>query len=178
MTIEEYERKKLEILCIKSSGIVKDTHDCISNEKCKECKGSGCCNHYPCAFAPEEFLSLNNVDYVKKLLMTGIIIIYQLNKNLSYIRARGKFDPPILVTNLTLSHNPCSLLTDNGCVLDSLFRPTEGLLLLPQYDCDEYYGPREITSDWSEYRKTMKRIVRKCNNIPTQNVHVTSEDVE
>ena len=177
MTLEEYERKKQEILYEKSKGVVKSQDNCISYERCAKCKGD-CCKHFPCAFAPEEFLNLQDKDYIRSLLETGLIIISPRKKHILYIRPRGIYDPPRMVTNLVTEPNPCALLRENGCILDHSFRPIGGLLTLPFCECEEYYEPKRITKDWSEYANYMNLLAKQCDNMYIERKNITGEDVE
>ena len=98
MTIEEYKKKKEELLYKLSNGLVKSENDCVKPEWCSVCKG-GCCKSFPCTFSPEDFIDVTNIDYMKKLIETGVIVISPLNfmNDIYCIRARGfkDLDSPV-----------------------------------------------------------------------------------
>ena len=99
MTIEEYRIKKEELLYINSNGRKMKLSDCVCPEMCKKCKNV-CCKRFPCAFSPEEFLDLENTNYMLELLKTGLIILAPINKNILGIRARGIEDPSKIISNI------------------------------------------------------------------------------
>lgn len=178
MTIEEYEVKKNKILRINTEGLITKHSSCLCYEKCSKCKGAGCCQHFPCAFSPEEFIDINNIPYMMELFKSGFIVLAQLSKRFSYIRVRGKIDPPRIITNLSIPFNECSLLTDQGCLLDPLFRPTEGLLTMPHHSCEAYYGGHKMKLDWLEYRKPMKKLISACRDIYIEPRDKTPQDAK
>ena len=174
MTLEEYQAKKNEILHIISIKEIIGNTNCDDPLKCATCKGKNCCQHFPCAFSPEEFLDINNTSYMLKILKTGLIVIAKLPINIPYIRIRGINDPPKIVTNTNEAGNPCSLLSNNGCLLNSLFRPTEALLTTPM-TCTSNYTAEQLIDDWKKHKKPMRKLIKECKDI---DVDTTVQDIE
>lgn len=179
MTFDEYKDKKERILYIKSGHVIREYASCINPEMCAKCQGRGCCKNFPCAFSPEEFLDIHNTSYMMRLLKTGLITLVKLSRNTLYIRTRGKKDPSTIVVDSKIGPgNPCLLLTDKGCLLDEVFRPTEALLVIPQNQCEPYYKTRHMLRDWSLYKTDMLRLAEQCQNIDIEKKEITSEDID
>lgn len=180
MTLEEYRVIKDKILAMKSKCFVNGPKDCIFPEKCAACTRDNCCRHSPCAFAPEEFLDLTNRAYMKKLLETRLIIIAPVDYHVLGIRARGTKDPATMAaTEFVFESNPCALLTKNGCVLDYLFRPTEGLLVIPEEKiCPGLYEHDEKANDWKAYKKYIDKLVARYGDRYLGYGPITSGEIE
>ncbi len=182
MTLEEYNNKKEELLRINTITRIVPDNKYTNFEICAQCKGKNCCQYSPCAFSPEEFLDINNTFYMMELLKTGVIV---LSKRLSrgipipFIRPRGRHDSHRVITKRTSGNNTCSLLTGNGCLLDSSFRPIEGLLTIPRMiDCFECYGYNQLKRDWEKYEQAMYALMEVCKDLYIENKNITPEDVE
>ena len=169
MTISEYKEKKKEILkrILKQEEFHK--HDVVRPEYCNRCKGA-CCRSYPCHFSPDEFLKINDKEYMKKILDTGLFIIDEIDslegyfekELLLYIRVRGIRDY-IRDTKDYITKNTC-ILYDNKCLLNHSDRPAGGLLLLPGDlgfglgICRQYYNDIDLKKDWLPYQDTLKEL--------------------
>lgn len=101
------------------------------------CEGCGnCCKQFPCAFSPNDFLDINNLEYMLNILNTGLVVLaVSYNMKNVYLRPRGLADEKLISTILLDSKiangdNPCILHTKNGCLLDPQYRPSEGLLYM------------------------------------------------
>ena len=177
---EEYERKKFNILSVKSKCFVRSKKDCICQERCAACKGEKCCKHFPCTFAPEEFLNLTKKAYLRKLLETRLIIIAPIYKDVLAIRARGTKDPfTMAATDAVFDDNPCALLTENGCALDYIFRPTEGLLVIPGEEaCHGLYEAQEKVKDWRAYKDYMNKFAKRYGDRYLGYGPITDEEIE
>ena len=182
MTIEEYRVLKEEILRFNSIASIVNDGNYSNYDRCISCQGKNCCQHFPCAFSPEEFLDINNVFYMRELLETGVIVLSKrisIRIRIPYIRPRGIYDSHKLITARTSGGNTCSLLTSNGCLFDPLFRPTEGLLTIPKkLNCFECYGYEQLKRDWTQYKESMYALMKACKGINVENKNITPEDVE
>ncbi|MBR2603739.1 MAG: hypothetical protein IKE10_01765 [Bacilli bacterium] len=184
MTIEEYKKKKEELLYKLSNGLVKSENDCIKPEWCSVCKG-GCCKSFPCTFSPEDFIDITNINYMKNLLETGVIVIAPLNimHDLYCIRVKGEKDLDSVVTGYTQKLNSCLLYTEKGCMLEYVFRPSEGLLLVPGSEsvyemCDQLYDIEDLKKDWSHYQTYLKRLMKECKNMIISSEDISQKQVD
>ncbi len=112
----------------------------IEKNFCKPqiCRYCGrCCVGFPCAFSPNDFLDITDIDYMKNILDTGLICISNVYKTKTLIlRPRGYYDRgivsfhPIIVPD---EDNPCIFRSLNckGCLLPTEYRPSQGLLRIP-----------------------------------------------
>ena len=157
MTENEYIYRKQKLIERITDGQIQNKNSCFG-EKCKTCKGC-CCETYPCTLSPKEFIDINNIDYMKSVLDTGILAIAPMNMSGSYycIRPRGLKDLDTISTGYILGNNPCILQSTKGCVLDYLTRPSEGLLLIPgkRIECVQLYTESKLVNDWYNYQSLL-----------------------
>ena len=187
MELNEYQNRKMNTLSEISNGLVKKLDDCLDNNYCAGCKGC-CCSNCPCGFSPKDFIDVNDLDYMKTLLNTGLLAISPLdfsNQTL-YIRSRGIKDLDTIVTGLVCSNNSCLFSTYKGCMLDPYLRPSEGLLLLPNmvsYDmqletCHQVYTDSLMKSDWYPYQKALKELKSYYKNREIEKPEITDKVLE
>ena len=187
MELKEYQDKKVKTLSDISEGVIKKIDDCLDHDYCAGCKGC-CCSNCPCGFSPNDFIDINDLDYMKTLLNTGLLAISPLdfsNQTL-YIRSRGIKDLDTIVTGLICDHNTCLFSTYKGCVLNPYLRPSEGLLLLPNevsYDmqletCHQMYTNRLMKLDWSPYQKALKELKSYYKNREIDKPKITDKVIE
>ena len=164
--MKEYEyaiRKDILVRTI-SSGSIRSCKSCINDEICSKC-GGNCCKNEPCILSPDEFLRLNDITYMSNILDMGLLSIapLTLRQDVFGIRVRGKFDFDTVVTGYCMHSNSCILHTKKGCLLGKTFRPTEGLMLMPeenrngQRTCSSEYPLSQIITDW---RKVQKEVLK------------------
>lgn len=173
MNKEDYITKKLEIYrrIIKS-----DFFNPLSLENknmCSECGGS-CCSRYPCSFSPDDFIDVDDIDYMKKILDTGFFIIdtyfsYNPNDRVRYIRLRGSKDKNTYICNDYISRNEC-IAHCEGCIFDVYTRPTGGVLLIPKSDnskysmCESAYSFEDKKDDWRKHQDTLNELISIYEN--------------
>lgn len=167
MTEEEYRKKKLQLY----RNIVNDQsfseENATNNLLCKRCEGE-CCKSFPCAFSPDDFIDVDDFDYMKTILDTGFFVIdrYPHNSNMIYyIRGRGMNDTNGIIVKNGSKYNECMLLTENGCLFDFYTRPTFGALVEPNRDgifitCFPRYSLKQISEDWLKHQKNLLRLKR------------------
>lgn len=171
MTEQEYKNRKNILLNDISNGVIKNHDDCICSSLCSKCKGA-CCMGTPCGFSPDEFIDITDIDYMKSILDTGFLAIAELSllENVLYIRPRGFRDLDTIYTGFVGYDNECIFLNDNGCILNSIYRPSEGLLLVPSPKrfgsgiCQDNYQSKDLVKDWKKYRKTLLELKKIYKN--------------
>ena len=172
MSLEEYINLKKENiikLVKKDDKISLDKENVFeklqTTEVCKKCKGY-CCTFFPKVFSPSDFLDLNDFEYLKSILDTGLINV-QLIDEMWVLRPRGK-----IITNSIISYNEyynsCILYDSNiGCMLPVEFRPTGCLLFLigksktKTPSCEKHinlYSKELYLKDYEKYQNTLKKI--------------------
>ena len=124
---------------------------------------------------------------MKSLLNTGLLSIanISLNNNVLYIRPRGESDLDTVVSGFVYGNNKCILHTEDGCMLNRLFRPSEGLLLVP-YDehhfgddlCISYYDTKRLISDWKKYQSILLELKKIYSNKVIYKNNPTKKDIE
>ena len=149
---------------------------------CANCRGH-CCQTYPCAFSPEDFIDINDMDYMRNILDLGLICISLTETDFGifwYLRPMGIIDclsndnKSIVSTKYT--QNECCILRDSetGCMLSATYRPREGLLHypipdntyredFPKYYMDHitWYTDQYKYREWKEYQKTLETLARE-----------------
>ena len=170
LTEPEYKNRKRNALFVCSRENIDDYKSCLGN-KCKKCKGS-CCKRYPCTLSPRELL-IKDLEYMKNILNTGVLAIaplvapyYSEESEYHVIRPRSITDPDTIVVGYPREYpNPCILLGKNGCILDSLYRPTTGLLLVPPENpkskkkCTQYYDEEMMYKDWAPHQEIVNELI-------------------
>lgn len=176
----EYSNHKLYTVFKKSNFKFKEFKPCIKPKCCQECTNR-CCDDTPCALAPEEFLHIDDLDYMKNVLNLGALAIAPLTfrQDVFCIRARGQLDLDTISTGFVLKPNSCILQTSRGCILDPITRPTEGLLLIPDRGeaslttCRKYYSFNSMIEDWKKYQKIVKELKKYYDNIEIEKPYPT-----
>jgi hypothetical protein len=177
MTEGDYIYRKKMLLSRISEGNIECKNDCLG-EKCKACKGR-CCETYPCILSPTEFIDINNIDYMKSVLDTGVLAIAPMNMADSFycIRPRGVKDLDTVTTGYVVGENNCILQSKKGCVLDYLTRPSEGLLLIPgpSIKCFQLYTEEKIVNDWYNYQHLLSELRKYYKNKEIPKPEATEE---
>ena len=170
MTKEEYMIKKLE-LYKKITGNNDFNEEYVTNKNlCKRCGGS-CCKNYPCSFSPDDFVDINDFNYMKQILDTGFFVIdsfidYQNKKNTYFIRCRGSQDKKGIFCFNSPYGNECLLLGENGFYT----RPTIGALLTPKSNnhgrgiCTNEYTYKKHKEDWEKHQDIMLKLIEYYAN--------------
>ncbi len=172
MTENKYKNRKNAIIASCSYNQLDMLKPCLSS-KCAKCKGD-CCQNYPCTMSPREFIDINNIDYMKSVLDTGVLAIAPASADCTFfiIRPRGERDLDTIATGFAFNPNSCILQGKKGCVLNALYRPTEGLLLIPtinkytgKEECKPYYSDFKIIEDWQKHQAVLKELRKMYKDI-------------
>lgn len=132
-----------------------------SSSSCKKC-GGACCKQFPCAFAPNDFLDINNSEYMLNILNTGLVVLaVSYNMKNVYLRPRGltdeKWFSAIHLPGRLYGKNSCILHTKNGCLLEPQYRPSEGLL----YICENQiimYTENDYEEEYGKYQELLVKL--------------------
>ena len=131
----------------------------LTSDICKNClQDSCCCNKYPCIFSPKDFIDITDLEYMKKIIDTGLICISNYKKNnLLIVRPVGKRE---ICNNPNYNKNTCIFYHyKTGCMLDFNIRPTQGLLFIPQDNtCIDLYSSDEIEKEYKPYQDILKEL--------------------
>ena len=148
---------------------LESTDSLCRSKVCKRC-GGGCCQSFPCPFSPNDFVDINDDNYMHRVLNTGLLSIsrkfYKESSSDSFllIRPMSYHDSGYVVSdNISKStnNNACRLFVKGkGCLLESDYRPTGGLLLLPfpLQECINFYSTSDQIREWGKYQKALKRL--------------------
>lgn len=171
MTMEEYRKKKLDLYKKITGKKDFNKENACYLEGCIRCNGA-CCRNFPCSFSPDDFIDINNLEYMKKIIDTGYFIIanfpnyHSFNNDITYyIRPRGESDIESFVTSRIPMNNECIFHNIDGCMLDFYTRPSEGALLIPKKGyfglgiCSNDYSYEDLVSDWKKYQDVMIELV-------------------
>lgn len=149
---------------------------------CNHC--GACCQTFPCVFAPSDFLDLNDIEYMKSILDTGLVCISDLyDSHTLIIRPRGYGDLWCVSTldEIRYSYegaNPCQLCA-GGCVLSANYRPSQGLLrfaLGRGYGHLNMYTDDNISQEYQKYQDVLWNLFAEyCDN--DKPAEVTEENV-
>ena len=162
----EYINRKRSILLECSKSKIDDFKPCLDGI-CAKCKGS-CCKKGPCTLSPREIF-LSDPEYMDNLFKTGVLVIAPGDEKceLYIIRPRGKRDLNTVVSGYITKKNSCILLSKKGCILESFYRPTEGLLYIPTanhitvgLECVAYYDEFQVADDWKKHQKELKELIK------------------
>lgn len=150
--------------------------------QCQHC--GSCCQTFPCVFAPADFLDIENMDYMREILNTGLLCLSKVyNSTTTVIRPRGRGDLGIVsfLDEIKYTYdgsNPCILYSSNGCLLSSEYRPSQGLLYMPTtYSHIRMYTDEDIEKEYSAYQKILFDLfveyvgIDNYPNITEENVH-------
>lgn len=156
-----------------------------TSERCKKC--GGCCSKFPCAFSPDDFLDINDLEYMRKILDSGVICITKSHyKKVIILRPRGEGDLGIVSLESDIEYNyhgynRCLLKSDTGCLLSAEYRPSEGLLYLPLRGLMHQimYSETDIENDYEAYQESLEILFNEylSKNISVPNF-ITKEDVD
>lgn len=135
-----------------------------SSSSCKKC--GVCCNQFPCAFAPNDFLDINNSKYMLQILKTGLVVLaISYNRKNIYLRPRGVADEKLISTILLDStvadgDNPCILHSKNGCLLEPQYRPSEGLLYVlgNHFNHIIMYTEDDYEEEYDKYQESLCKL--------------------
>lgn len=146
-------------------------------EICQECDGK-CCKYYPCLFSPYDFIDINSIDYMSRIIETGLICIGKscYDNNL-VLRPRGIKDKKKIVNTRLSVDNRCILFGPKGCMLTSAFRPAEALLYYAKsvdYHLSIYHTS-ECVDDWSYYQDILQKLYEKYKNVKTSILYEPTE---
>lgn len=170
MTIEEYRKKKLDIYRNISNNIKFSKDNACSLELCRKCDGA-CCKSFPCAFSSDDFIDINDLDYMKNIMDTGLFVIDNyivfpaMKDRIYFIRSRGIKDEDLYIYDRAASDNECIFHNIDGCLLDFYTRPSEGALLVPNKNkyglgvCSNHYSLSKLKEDWLAHQDVMKELI-------------------
>ncbi len=139
-----------------------------SSTICKSC--GACCTQFPCAFAPNDFLDINNFEYMLNILNTGLVVLaISYNRQNIYLRTIGLADENLVSTILLDSkvangNNPCILHTENGCLLEPQYRPSEGLLYIRKNYHIIMYTEDDYEIGYEKYQELLGELFFKYGN--------------
>ena len=139
-------------------------------EICTECGGL-CCKHFPCLFSPYDFIDVNNIEYMKKILDLGIITIGKSCYDDSLVlRPRGIKDKKTIVNTRLPLHNRCILFGPTGCLLNSNYRPSEALLFYAKSLNNhlEIYSTGDCIDDWINYQDSLNKLAEIYKKTKTE----------
>ncbi len=142
----------------------------INHDACKNC--GECCNHIPCIFSPNDFIDINDLDYMKGIMEIGLIRVSSVkdnsNNNIYVLGPCGQLDT-YSYFNPMIDSNPCILKDYNGCMLSDEFRPTGAILLYPSKPimnrCVCFYKTENIIDDYKPYQNTLETLKYKYDKI-------------
>ncbi len=178
MTEEEYYalwKRKTLLLEIKNQRKIDES--CVENTLCDyhlcQLCGGDCCQSYPCAFSPFDFLDLRNLNYMRPILNTGIVCIRPVRSNNFILRVRGYEEKNTIIAKNRHKINPCILASDKGCLLPTLYRPSEGLLFVPYLKNQKIkhsilYSMNTCIQEYAFYKKVLNQLYSeyKSKKIP------------
>lgn len=135
-----------------------------SPSMCKKC--GACCYQFPCAFAPNDFLDINNSEYMLQILKTGLVVLaVSYNRKKIYLRPRGVADEKLVSTillnsNVADGNNPCILHSKNGCLLEPQYRPSEGLLYVHRNHFGHIimYTEDDYEEEYDKYQESLCKL--------------------
>lgn len=145
------------------------------------CNGCGaCCRHFPCAYSPNDFLDITDLDYMRKILNTGVVtIMYYNNFSPLIIRNRGVYDSNRIACADIDTYNSCILHTEGGCMLPPVYRGSNGLLYLRKDDGYHrtIYGEKDFGYLYEYanpfYQESLRKLYEEYRNvvIPTDSIN-------
>lgn len=153
--LEHKKKTIIELVNEYNSHFVEQYHfkidtDNLDIEKafCSNCIGCGeCCRKCACVYSPRDFLDITDLDYMHRILDTGLITIENyLGKYPLILRNRAISDGEKIAVTGHRGHKYCLLYSRNGCVIPHIYRASQGLLYIVHENKghtalykDEYY---------------------------------------
>lgn len=151
-------------------------------ERCKDC--GECCETFPCTFSPNDFLDINDLDYMRAILDTGIVCISKISTRNNYVlRVHGYADYPYVVSLtydsiLGNGYNPCLLNSKVGCLLPADYRPSEGLLYyrLENGEHLSMYNKYDFAKDYDSCQEVLEVLYREYRQREISKKMITDEE--
>lgn len=138
-----------------------------NNKACSKCTAR-CCISFPCAYSPNDFLDLNDLEYMSSILDLGLLCISETSyRSCRIIRPRGLNDSNRVVSMYKdYCHNiinPCILQNAKGCMFSPFHRPSEGLLYIPITENDhiEAYNVDILEEEYMPYQESLQKLYDK-----------------
>ena len=179
--MEEYIKEKLKrLIALSNKKGVEDFSSFTGSEICKNCWQSDCCcNKYPCIFAPSDFLDITDIEYMKKILDTGLVCVSEARSGFLTLRPVGKRE---IYSEPRYQNNTCIFYHyHSGCMLDACYRPTQGLLLIPDkyHRCECLYTKDNIYEDYKNYQDILRELYeyQKKINIQHELFNIPKEEI-
>lgn len=143
----------------------------------KLCSSCGeCCSTAPCIFSPYDFLDIQNMEYMKNILNTGLLCIsVSPNDDKTLIlRPRGRKDTTSIYSWTSSSHNHCILENGEGCMLPVQYRPFQGLMQIPYVRNGflfhkNLYSDDDLEYDYKPFQQLLKTLMYEYNSLPIPN---------
>ncbi|MCX4365499.1 MAG: hypothetical protein OSJ70_06985 [Bacilli bacterium] len=150
-------------------GIDEENLD-IHQTFCSGCKGCGkCCDRFPCVYSPRDFLDITNLDYMRRILDTGVVTIVRYNNKYPLIiRNRGVLDEDRIAGDDIDAYNTCLLLRDNGCMIPDSYRASQGLLyVVGDYGHAALYGDEDYLLEYDNYiyQEALSKLYEEYKNV-------------
>lgn len=146
----------------------------FKEDLCAVC--GNCCKNVPCTYSPRDFLDIRDIDYMRRILDTGVVTIVNYNNYYPYvIRNRGVFDSEYVAgSDNELTGNTCILLVENGCMLKDQYRASQGLLLITSFfDCVSLYNDYAFRLEYERYNSYLERLFKEY-----QDVYIPKKDID
>lgn len=134
----------------------------IQPEKCAQCKN--CCVHGSCSVLPIDIEPFTVENVMKEIeigkysidmeVICGGVILAGL-----HVRECGGN-----TIDIYRPHTKCTLLRENGCLLDAESRPVFALTFVPGNPCKRMISDREYFKMWSAERDIMEHVVKNCSS--------------
>lgn len=134
---------------------------------CKDC--GKCCLRFPCVFSPYDFLDLHDLNYMRNILNTGIICISKNKKwDTLILRPRGIADLEYITSfsinwDIADGTNPCILNSNEGCLLSTAWRPSEGLAYYAKKGKRHkiMYNEEDYVKDYKQFQDVLQILVQE-----------------
>lgn len=130
-----------------------------NNETCSKCAGA-CCKNMGCHISPNDLKEVTK-DSIMKLLSSDVVSI-----------DRWEDDDPIYYLRIRNSNSKiidyswggrCSILADNGCLLEYKYRPRGARELVPHTShlCNGRYNKWDCVQEWKQFQKILKKVLKE-----------------
>ena len=146
------------------------------------CKGCGnCCHNGPCVYSPRDFLDVTSLDYMRRILDTGVVTIVSYNIYTPLIiRNRGRIDAASIACDDGY-YNPCILHTEKGCMLPEVYRASGGLLFVKnKYGHIAIYSEEDYLCKYEnlDYQDSLHKLYEEYKDVIIPQELITEEKVE